>query len=61
MKKIYESPFTAIVNVEVDTVMTDMSIPTSGDTMGVTEERGNAANQGANELSGSWDNIWVNM
>lgn len=61
MKKIYISPVTAIVNVEVESVMTSMSLPTAGDSMGVTDERGNASNQGAAGLEGSWDNIWVNM
>lgn len=51
----------AIVNVEVESVMTTMSLPTAGDSMGVTDERGNASNQGAAGLEGSWDNIWVNM
>lgn len=53
MKKIYNTPIAEFVELKLNPVMNNMSLPEEG--------RGDAEDQGTGGYRGDWENIWGNM
>lgn len=61
-KKIYNSPVTEFVDIELLPITTLSASDNTGGSTDDEEDRGSSDGSNANEYAGgSWENIWSNM